>query len=153
MKRERIIHLGIKSEEDVCTSWEIIFEIFEILYLYEILHLNIWILKVKRMSAHHATLILRYFQLVPARRSNQQIFVGLVLKVQTCRRSKRMPYPRSWDYEALCYIFPQKSSFFIPLPSHNPRIGKFTDILQPCSACANNKISSCYNLQGISERE
>ena len=52
MKRERTIHLGIKSEEDVCTSSEIIFEIFEILYLYEILHLNIWILKVKRMSAH-----------------------------------------------------------------------------------------------------
>ena len=64
MKRERTIHLGIKSEEDVCTSWEIIFEIFEIL------HLNIWILKVMRMSAHHETLILRYFQLVPARRSN-----------------------------------------------------------------------------------
>ena len=70
MKRERTIYLEIKSEEDICTSWEIIFEIFEILYLYEILHLNIWILKVKRMSAHHETLILRYFQLVPARRSN-----------------------------------------------------------------------------------
>ena len=36
MKRERTIHLGIKSEEDVCTSWEII---FEILYLYGIFYI------------------------------------------------------------------------------------------------------------------